>query len=155
LSSGNNNNNNTNTNSDAAASLLVSIYKLLDPNLGYYIPEAGGGATEGSNTTDNDDAWKYVEHVAVYDMVNRAFVGKSPSIAMMRSSGGVGSDFDGNTILLHLDALRYYVFIGSGISNVHVCCAAQDARYPNAPKKNCKSIIYPPNRRKSRDTTLC
>lgn len=55
----------------------------------------------------------------VYELVevfttDKVFIGFSPFNEMTEFSGGHGSDFDGNTILFHLQGLQY-VFIGSEV----------------------------------------
>jgi hypothetical protein len=54
------------------------------------------------------------EPVLTFKNVEKVFIGKSPKRMMTKFSGGHGPAFDGNSILLHIEGLKY-VYIGSEI----------------------------------------
>lgn len=63
--------------------------------------------------SSNSDDKEYTEHIGTYKFL-QIFIGLSPLNPMTEFSGGHGSNFDGNSILLKIDDLKY-MFIGSNI----------------------------------------
>ena len=82
----------------------VHIYKISN---NYYIRNSNW-----SKINDNNK-WAYNEFVKSYNY-KKIFIGKSPKCDMTNFSGGYGSKFDGNSILLQIDTNKY-VFIGAYI----------------------------------------
>jgi hypothetical protein len=63
---------------------------------------------------DNDTKENYSKKPTIKFIAKKIFIGKSPLNEMTKFSGGHGKDFDGNSILLHIDGNKY-VHIGSEI----------------------------------------
>lgn len=63
---------------------------------------------------DDDSDNTYEENPFMHIDAINIFIGASPKIPMTEYSGGFGDDFDGNTILLHINT-NTYLFIGSEI----------------------------------------
>jgi len=82
----------------------VHIYKISN---NYYIRNSNW-----SKINDNNKCF-YNEFVKSYNY-KKIFIGKSPKCDMTNFSGGYGSKFDGNSILLQIDTNKY-VFIGAYI----------------------------------------
>jgi hypothetical protein len=62
-----------------------------------------------------DDTLFYSKKVKIYTP-KKVFIGKSPLNPMTKFSGGHGSEYDGNSILLHISGNKY-IFIGQYIFN--------------------------------------
>lgn len=63
---------------------------------------------------DNVDKKTYTEIVATFKNPIKIFIGKSPKTRMTEKSGGFGSKFKGNTILVNISK-NHYVYIGERI----------------------------------------
>lgn len=85
--------------------LSVSIYKC--DNDQYFI------ADNDINNDQLQNKWMYIQLVKTYN-VEKIFIGKSPLIKMTDYSGGHGTDFAGNSILLQLRDNKY-VYVGSNV----------------------------------------
>jgi hypothetical protein len=67
---------------------------------------------------DDENKWMYIKLVKHIKFM-KSFVGKSPINRMTQFSGGHGSEFDGNSILLKIDK-NNYTFIGHTIDDFKV-----------------------------------
>lgn len=83
----------------------VHIYKI--PTKKYYYREKDYSLDDSKNKPF------YIELVKIYK-TKKMFIGKSPLTPMTKFSGGHGSTFNGNTILLQIETNKY-VYIGSNI----------------------------------------
>ena len=83
----------------------VLVQKQPDAESGYYLSR--------EDKYDDEKDWTYPITVKEYRNVEHVWVGKSPVTKMTTFSGGHGKEFDGNTILLHLDAdSGRYAYVG-------------------------------------------
>lgn len=78
-----------------------------------YVDESINQVHIYKSSNSDDDIEEYTEHIGTYKYL-RIFIGLSPLNTMTKFSGGHGSNFDGNSILLKIDDLKY-MFIGSNI----------------------------------------
>jgi hypothetical protein len=100
---------------------------------------------------ENKNKWMYINLVEKYK-TKEIFIGKSPLIDMTKFSGGYGTYFDGNTILLLLNN-NNYVYIGNYIKEFKIndkiekyysFVGNNDVPYPMAiSKKNIYFFNYP------------
>lgn len=132
----------------------------MDKPLGeiYYTHDNGGRPFEVILHNDKVTVYK-IDPVDAYDTLvgswtsKRTFVGTSRECAMTRFSGGLGKEFDGNTILVHLKGLEYLV-IGmeiykftapEEIENFYASVGNSDVPYPVARTRNYAIFILDNN----------
>lgn len=99
----------------------------------YRIPE--------SKETFNQDILKssYTELVGEWDTL-KIFIGKSPFNQMTEFSGGHGSTYDGNSILIQID-LGAYIFIGGCIYSFNIIKNQPIIEFESPVGNNC--VPYP------------
>jgi len=79
----------------------------------YGVPKMGYVLDEDQDEEEEDRLWQYQDLIGKFKP-KKVFVGKSVRNRMTEFSGGFGEQFDGNSILLHIENLMY-VFVGSRI----------------------------------------
>ena len=79
-----------------------------------YIYEREPDADLSENAQLKDMKVYYTTLVRHIVAPNKVFVGKSPKMPMTEFSGGIGSKFDGNTILVHEKGNQYIMIDGTG-----------------------------------------
>lgn len=114
---------------------IVEIFK--EPEEGFYTRR------DDWEDDDEDKIWMYITLVAEYN-IKDLFLGKSKLNAMTKFSGGYGPEFDGNSILLHIDdgddEEEYkYVYVGNSVKEFTT--NAKIVEYVSPVGNNC--VPYP------------